>query len=182
MRTSNRLLARSCADRNKRANRRSFLVVCYNRRGMEIHHLKYISISLPSLSGASLREWLWHTRRAAPVLTALFMAMVLGLLGGQQRCSFGASLPESLCAVDGLHFQMAFAHAQTTSTDSPMPSLPGPSQSDEIHHCHCQFAVLLTLSTVVSLLALLGLKPAPRHVRLQFNLTPPSPPPRLTHL
>lgn len=182
MRTSNRLLARSCADRNKRANRRSFLVVCYNRRGMEIHHLKYISISLPSLSGASLREWLWHTRRAAPVLTALFMAMVLGLLGGQQRCSFGASLPESLCAVDGLHFQMAFAHAQTPSTDSPMPSLPGPSQSDEIHHCHCQFAVLLTLSTVVSLLALLGLKPAPRHVRLQFNLTPPSPPPRLTHL
>ena len=156
--------------------------MCYNGQRMEIHHLKYISISLPSLSGGRLQEWLRHTRRTAPVLMALFMAIVLGQLGGQQRCSFGANLPESICAVDGLHFTIPFAHEQTPSTDSPMPSMPGPSESHEIHHCHCQFAVLLTLSAMVSLLALLGLKPAPRRIRLQFNLTPPSPPPRFAHL
>ena len=176
------LLANSCAERNKRANRSYFLVMCYNEGRMEILLLKSIFISLPSLSGANLREWLWHTRRTAPILIALLMVIVLGQLGSQQRCSFGASLPESICAVDGLHIQMTFAHAQTLSTDSPMPSMPGPTQSHEIHHCHCQFAVLLTINALVALLALLGLMPAPQHVRLQLNLTPPSPPPRFAHL
>lgn len=179
---SNRLLANSCAERNKRANRSCFLVMCYNEGRMEIHRLKYIFISLPSLSEANLREWLRHTRRTAPILIALLMVIVLGQLVGQQRCSFPAGQSAPVCVVDGIHIQMTFTHTQAPSTDSPMPLMPGSSQSHELHHCHCQFAVLLTINAMIALLVLLGLMSAPQHVRLQINLTPPAPPPRFAHL
>ena len=156
--------------------------MCYNLRRMEIHYLKRITISLPSQARAGQREWLWRMRRTAPVLIALLMLMLLGQLGGQLGCSFATGLPVTTCPFDGTHIEVTFVHAQEPGSETPTPSMPGPSQSHEMHHSHCQFAVLLIISAIVPLLVVLGIKAAPRQALLHINFTPPSPPPRFADL